>query len=566
MVYLPRKMDENYVEQRMRSEIESLRESVDQRLSVLEAPTRPAENLVASPNYILNSHPEWSKAAWEHADVTPSSVPVGVAADDNRTCYNWYYQLKKDSGQDITASDGVIADGHSGYGALAAGAPVWDQVNARFFMGEASGDGYDIACPLSRDFVFPGHRYYVYFETIVTDETVDLQGAEFYCGFWDATSTEEKWIQGSNFEPTYKIYGAGGTRTLKYKILAATDGGDQILSQEVTVANAPNQMSTDNHVRLSFRGAPGFISFKIYRYDGLSYRQVGDIRNSIDLQFYDMQELSGSSVTGWPDEASNRPLAIKTTNGLVGALNQYTGHTLVVQIPTTYDRSKTANNKQWFRFGLTGPISAARGLGIRRISVSEGYGPWVRCQTDLTAPLSSPSAAASSSPVPGGAGGGGPSGGPTANCVTLDTIVETVAVINGVDVVTSVPITEIRPGMNLVCGTTVAPVKSVKHGVVQETYTIYTKRGFEVTCSADHRLIKSRFDKNGTPARRLQIGDRLLTSEEGVLAQDVIEEITLNLGETDVMTVSLPPPHLFVTNGLVSHNLKGDPEFETQSV
>lgn len=550
-------MDENYIEQRLRNEMESLRDSMDQRLSALEAPSLPTQSLAASPNYIKNSHPEWSKKAW-----TTSGVSASTIDDDNRTCYNWYYQTSATTYLGTTGdSDPLIADGNTGFAGLSADAPIWDQVNARFFIGHTA-TSYDIACPLSKDFVFPGHKYYVYFETISTDDTLDLQDAEFYCGFWDNTSGQRKWIEGSDFEPTYKVYGAGGTRALKYKILASTDGGDQILSKEVSITNAPNVMSEDNHVRLFFAGAPGFTSFRVYRYDGLSYRQVGYIRNSIDLQFFDMQENAGSLETGWPTVTGTRPTAIRTTNGLIGVYGEYTGHTMVIQVPTTYNKANTTNDQQWLRFGLTGPISKARGLGIRRIMVSEGYGPWVRCQADLTEPLSSPSSTAASSSTPGGAGGGGPTGGPDVTCVTLDTMVEIIASLNGTDVVSSVTMAEIEPGMNLVCGTTVAPVLKVKGGVVQETYTIYTKRGFEVTCTADHRLIKSRFDRNGTAARNLKIGDKLLTSEEGVLSQDIIEEITLNLGETEVKTVSLPPPHRFVTNGLVSHNKKAPPEVD----
>lgn len=546
-------MDDNYIEQRLRSEIESLRTSVNERLAALETPTSTAQNLIASPNYIVNSHPEWSKKAWTTAGVAASTVD-----DDNRTCYNWYYQTRADNTQDLSASGGIIADGHTGFAALNAAAPIWDQVNSRFFLGGTSAN-YDIACPLSKDFVFPGHKYYVYFETITTDETVDLQDAEFYCGFWDNTSTQRKWIQGSDFTPTTSVYGTPGSRNLKYKILASTDGGDQILSTELSIANAPATMSQDNHVRLYFTGAPGFILFEIYRYDGITYRKVGTVKNSIDLQFFDMQENAGSLETGWPTISSTRPLAIKTTSGLLGAYNEYVGHTMVIQVPTTYNRSNTTNNQQWFRFGLTGAISKNRGLGIRRIMVSEGYGPWVRSQNDLSSPQSSPSAQATFAQLPGGTYGGDVSDGPDNDCVLLNTLVEVITRNGGTDVIESIPMSEVQKGMNLVCGTTVAPVLKVREGIVQETYTIYTKRGFEVTCTGNHRLITSRFDRHGTPSKRLKIGDKVMTSENGVLAQDEIEKITLNIGEVTVKTVTLPSPHLFVTNGIISHNKKAAP-------
>lgn len=555
-------MDEAHLERRFRNEIDSLRTDVERRLSLLEAPALGTQNLIASPNYLLNSHPEWSTEAWDFANIDFSSV-----TDLNRECYNWQYQERANSGQDladVAVGFPVLADGHTDFSTLPANAPIWDRESSRFFIGHETGTSYDIACPLQRDFVFPGHRYYIYFETILLDNTVDLTKdgvkAEFYCGFWDNTgapaTVQQRWIYGNNFLPTFSIYGIGGSRTLTYKVLAATDSGDQILSDDIVVPNAPATMSVDNHVRLFFDGAPGFISFKIYRYDGITYRLVGEVRNSIDLQFFDMQENAGSLETGWPSLTEDRPLAYKSTTGLLAYSTQYVGHTMVIQIPTTYNRAQTANNNQYFRFGLTSPISKVRGLGIRRLMVSEGYGPWVRCQTDLSRPLSSPSASTSSSPVPGGTGSNGPEDGPEPICVTLDTEVEIVESRDGVDVVTSIPISQVERGMLLVSGFSVCPVLKIKTGTAQETYTIRTRRGFELTCTATHRLLKSRFDKYGTAVRTLQIGDKLLTSEEGVLSQDTIEDIVLNVGATEVRTVTLPPPHLFITNGLVSHNDK----------
>lgn len=558
--YLDQQMNNYHLEQMFQRRIDDMRQEFERRFEDLERPPRPTANLIASPNYIWNSHPEWSHKAWTTASVSPSD-----SSDDNQRLYNWFYQEQSQTtlsaSGTVTATQGpIIATSHSAFTPPNtppnANAPIWDKVNARFLTGHTTA-AYDIACPLARDFVFPGHRYYIYFEASKTDDSVDLQDAEFYCGFWDNTSGQRKWIEGADFIPTWSIYGAGGTRTLQYKVIAATDGGDEIGSTVLTVNNAPNTLSPTNHVRLSLAGAPGFISYKIYRYDGLVYRLVGDIRNSIDLQFYDMQEGGGSPAAGFPSATFGRPQAKITTQTLAASANSYTPHTLVIQVPTTYNKALTGNNQQWFRFGINGPISAQRGLIVRRIMVSEGFGPWTRAQADFTQPLSSPSSTASSSPTSATTIGGGPTGGTW--CVTLDTLVEVIASVDKADVIESIPISKIIEGMKIVCGTTVLPVIQVKDGVVQETYTIFTKRGFELTCSASHRLIKSRFDANGTAAQHLKIGDKLLTSEEGTLAQDEIVRILHNIEQTQVRTLSLPSPHLYVTNGLVSHNNKAEP-------
>jgi hypothetical protein len=548
MVYLPRQMDEAHIERQFRGELGAVRESIELRLQALETPARTADNLIASPNYIKNSHPEWSKKAWENAGVSASTVD-----DDNRTAYNWYYQ--RTSATNLASSGALIADGNSGYGSLTNGEPIWDQINSRFNIGYTSSNlDFDVSCPLAKDFIFPGHRYYIYFETILASDSVSLNGVEFYCGFWDNTAGQRKWIEGSDFTPTATLYGPAGTRTLKYKILALTDGGEDILSTEVTVSNAPTTMSESNHVRLSFTGAPGFIEFQIYRFDGVTYRQVGNIRNSIDLQFYDMQENAGELVSGYPTAPGNRPQAKETTVGLTGISTGFTAHTMIIQIPTTYNRANTGNNQQYFRFGLTGAISTTRGLGIRRIMVSEGYGPWVRAQGDLIDPLSSPSATAASSPVSGTTTGTTPDNGPY--CVTLDTLIDTIKNVNGIDVIIPRPIGELKRGDLVVCGSTVAPIRRFRKGCVQETLTITTKRGYKLTCSLSHRIVKSRFDRAGTAAEHLTVGDQILVSQDGSLDQDSIIDITHNPGVTEVMTLTIPSPHLFVSNNIVSHNRK----------
>lgn len=547
MQFLSREMDEAHLERQWRAEIASLRLSVEQRLTALETPARVTANLAASPNYILNSHPEWSKQAWENAGVSASTV-----SDNNRWAYNWYYQTTSDSGQDLSSSSALIASGHTSFSASGA-TPIWDQTNAQFVIGHET-TNYDVSTPLSRDFVFPGQRYYIYFETLLAESDADLQGIEFFCGFWDNTSGQRKWIEGSDFTPTASIFGAGGTRTLTYKVLASTDSNEQILSTDIVVNNAPNTLTDTNHVRLFFSGAPGFISFQIYRFDGVTYRLVGEVRNSIDLQFFDLQENIGTLATGFPSITTQRPRAYKKTIGLTGNALSYTAHTLVLQVPTTYNRGNTGNNQQWFRWGITGPASKKRALAIRRVMVSEGFGPWVRAQGDLTIPLSSPSSTAASAPAPDVVIGTAPGDGPY--CVTLDTKVDVIAHINGFDIVNEIAIKDIEVGAKLVCGSDILPVLSVKDGIVQETYTLTTESGLQVTSSASHRFLRSRFDKSGTAVNVLKVGDYILTSKDGKLDQEMIADITINVGETTVRTVSLPAPHIFVTNGIVSHNIK----------
>lgn len=554
MVYLPRKMDEAHVALQFRSELEELRQEVDQRLTVLETPARVESTVIASPNYLPNSHPEWSTKAY---------TTIGTTADDadptNHKAYNWYYAASSDTA--LSTSTPLVDSVHPDYATLDDNAPIWDKENARIKMGweavELVQTSFDVVCPLPTDFVFPGQKYYVYFETLLTANTVNLDGAEFFCGFWDNTGTQQKWIEGGDFTPDYNVYGVPGTRTLKYKVRATTDGGEQILSTEITVANAPNLLTSDSHVRLFFNGVAGFIRFEIYRRDGSVYRKVGDIKNSIDLQFYDMQEDVGSFESGYPTITTHRPQAKAVTLGLTGNAVSYTPHTMVIRIPTSYDRSNTDDGNQWFRFGLNGLISDARSLCIRRIMVSEGFGPWTRSNSDMQA-ASGPSSTAASSPGSGSlivvdVNDNGPA------CVTLDTMVDVMYQRGRADVKDSIPISELEVGMNVFCGAQALPVTAIKDGIVQEIYEIETNSGLNLRCSSSHRIIRSYFDKFGTAARYLKVGDNILTGKDNAVKLDVITKILVHYGATPVRSITIPKPNLYITNGIISHNDKAAP-------
>lgn len=566
MTYLSRKMDEQHLERQFRNELETLRERTEIRLEALERPAASTAALAASPNYLRNSHPEWSTKAYTQSDVFS-----GDTDDLNLECYNWYYV---EAGENPSTLTPLLADGHSDFAALPADAPVWDKVNARFALGwdssEASpGVSYELTCPLPTDFVFPSQRYFVVFETLLDDASVTLGDAELYCGFWDSTTGQETWIEGDDFTPTATVFGAAGTRSLAYKIRATTDGGFQILSTEAVVPNAPAALSANNHIRLSFRGAPGFIRFEIFRKDGAVYRKVADIRNSTDLQFFDLQEEAGSIEAEYPTLALSRPRAYASTNGLTGNVTSYTLHTMVVPVPSTYNRSQTENGKQWFKIGFTAPISVARKLYIRRIMLSEGYGPWTRADRDLQA-LSSPSASATGSPgggilieTGGGGVGGGIENGPV-DCVTLDAMIDIVRSDGESMVVERIPISELEAGMYVLSGPHALKVAQIRDGVTQEVYRLETDGGMVLECSPSHRVIRTYLDKYGTSARLLQEGDPVLTSVDGHVKVDRIRTISVRYGTTPVRSISIPEPHLYVVNGVVSHNKKVAPVEPTQ--
>lgn len=540
-------MGENLLDQRIRAQIDLRLNPLDQRLQILEAPTGALITYGSSPNMLPNSHPEWSTLAYGTGGTTPAT-----AGDTNREAYNWRYQTAATTDLS-TSSSPLLASGHSGFAGLNADAPIWDRVNGTFNIG-CDTTQYDVCAPLPTDFVAPGQRFYVYFEAALSASDTDTNSAQFYCGFWDDTAGQEKWIEGSAFTPTIGVFGSTGARTLEYKILAETDTGSQMLSAAVTVTTAPATLTSANHVRLFFDGAPGFIRYVIYRKDGANYYRVGEIRNSIDLQFFDILE-SGDTVvpvSGYPSISTTAPQAYSVTAGLAPAdVGSFAAHTMTIQVPTTYNRSNTGNLQQYFRFGLNALVASgdARQVVIRKLMVSEGNGGWSRSPLDLQA-ASGPSTAATSAPAPPGGGGiptqppTGGGGGPL--CLTLDTLVLTPDGYR--------PISEIGKGDWVMCGTAFQ-VTGTFEGDVQSIWEIECDNGSVVRCSDSHKWIRDVKDKTGRAASLLKVGDTLLS--EDFQPATIIRKYRI-IQQTRVKSIKLSAPNLFIAAGLVSHNTKED--------
>jgi hypothetical protein len=550
---LPEHLYDSALQQEIKQYVDAQIKDVNVRLDVIEAPVSgAATQFQASPNLIPNSHPEWSKMAWTTAAITP-----GTAGDTNYEAYNWYYHLS--TATEMVLTGPLLGSGHSGFAGLNADAPAWDRVNGNFNIG-ASTTNRDIAAPLPTDFVFPGQKFYIYFEAALLQTDTDIDDVEFYCGFWDNTAGQRKWIEGGDFTPTLTVYGVPGARTLEYKILAETDAGTQILSVAISTAIAPATLTENNHVRLSFTGAPGFIRYTVYRKDGANFYRVGEIRNSTDLQFFDIQETGSSvvPVSGYPSVTANRPQAYAVTTNLTPApLGSFRAHTMAIQVPLTYNRSLTGNLMQWFRFGLTSLVASGseREVVIRRISVSDGYGGWARSSLDLQA-LSGPTSTAASAPGGGGGVGGGPpeggGGGPV--CLVLDTHIETP---DG-----TVLLNDLEKGDWTLCGAMASQIKQIQIGTVQFVWEIETDCGRIVKCSDDHKWPTSFKDRRGRAARFLKVGDTLINKEfkETIIRSKVqifpTEQEMRDHGGILVKRIWLPHPHLFIANELVTLNLK----------
>jgi len=183
--------------------------------------------------------------------------------------------------------------------------------------------------------------------------------------------------------------------------------------------------------------------------------------------------------------------------------------------------------------------------------VSEGYGAWTRAALDM---------AAKSSPVVLAESDEGPSPilGPVSNgpsCVDLDTLVS-VWRDGGIE---QIPMRDVEVGTQVVCGWQALTVKGVKEGVVQQVIEFVTEGDKRLICSDSHRLITSTTDRRGKAASQIFTGDYVLVDWDGTPRLEQIVARTVHFGSFVVKSISLPTPHLYVTNGFISHNNKETP-------
>jgi len=556
------------LEIRMARDLEERFTYLQSQIDIINAESAERPDFKVPPNYLPNSHPEWSKDAWLNSSITSATI-----SDDNCECYNWYRQLGvyDSSPANVAVSDAAAlkrehpTNQHSLWGApneaTNADIPRWDGTNGLITLGGVT-NNYDIACPLPKDVISPGQNYFVTVEVQNTNGSTPAD-MEFYCGFWDKAAND--WIRGSTFTPTLAIFGAAGVRTLNYRVYAETESGEQLRSGTITTTTAPSTLTPDNHVRISFSGAAGFTKYDIYRDDGTNVYHVGSVRNSIDLEFFDLAETGDTVVryaatTVFPTVTDTAPSAMAQTNNFAPGSSGFTNHTLRIRVPTTYDRSGVVAGDQWFRFGLTGLMGTGdeREISIRKIGLSEGFGGWTRASADSSDPQSAPTMSASSAPEPSyplpdppDRGTGGDS-----TCVALETRIE---VIDKTTRPTSIPMAEVERGTLINYGPCVSKVTDTLVGRVSSVLVITTEGGLELTCSKSHRLLRSELDYRGTAARRLSVGDQVLTYVKGGFRRDIIDTIEEVIGERTVKSITVPKPHLYIANGFVSHNYK-DPD------
>ncbi len=518
-------------------------------------------------NILDNSHPEYSKDAYAHSGVLPATV-----GDDNLECHNWFRQVASAteliplSANALKTAKTIEPADHSLWAAnegIDANIPRWDKTNGVIEFGSA-GTAWDLIVPMSNDLIFPGQIFYVQFEAMIRTSS-SLPNIQAYCGLYDNTSGQRKYIEGGNFTITDGegndpgvTFGIPGSTSVDYKVIAYTDSGEKAESNVLNFPNAPATFDGNNHPVIKFSGVPGFIKFEIYRKIGSTTVLQYTVGNSIEGDYHDIGNPPQAVVADFPSLSGTKPKAYTVTRtfapGSISGLG-WVRHELTIYVPTTYNKSVTGPGMQYFRFGFNGATTDARQVSLRRFGLSMGSGKWDRSANDTrTNAHSSPSTTATGS-GPSDDGGVQPP-----DCVLMDTMID---MLTPIAYQTKKPLHEVEKGdLTDSGGSVCGKVLYVKWAYASRVFHVRTEGGLTVSCTHNHPLITSVLDFNGTPCetlkKRLDAGEDVftLTRPKDKIVLDRIISIDIEYGDFEVGIPTLDGSHICILNGFLSHNRK----------
>lgn len=461
-------------------------------------------------NYCPDSDLSYSLDAVTVFGTLPASP-----GDGNYEAWRWYRQIQ---GDDVTVAPGesLKALGESTYPANEGANPYipdWDRDNGWIRIGSAVGSPkqYDVAVQLPAKIISPGKVWYVRPRFVCLEPDTLPADVQFYAGIWVDNGGTQGWATGGSFDLDFRIVGVPGTTSVNYRVLARTDGKEEVLSNILNVPNAPDTLSVDNYIQLFYNAGPGFIEFAIYKEVAGIFSLLFTVRNTTDFQYNDIG-APGVPKPDWPAVSANAPRAYDQTRAIVippfGAM--WTPSKVTLRIPSTYDATATDVDGQFLRMGLTAPTAVDRHVGIDLIWFSTSLNEWSPDELPPFADKSLPiPTVAQASSNQGGGGGVDPPGGP---CVTTRMPVQ--VSVNGK--MAFVPYSSTRIGQRVKGDQpTLYSIAKKRPGTSAGYYVITTQNGICYECNAGHRLVLDVKNRVFLAAEHVKVGTKLAGETKG---------------------------------------------------
>lgn len=353
-------------------------------------------------------------------------------------------------------------------------------------------------------------QYFQVIARLIDGAGAKATGLSFYVGVWDATSGQQKWLEGTAFTLSADKVGphTGGATTRTYRIIATTDWGYQLQSTDAVVSATIDPLDSGNYVSLEWDDLVGINKYQIFEYDGSSYSLIFEIDNG-DFTYF----VAGPGErldTGWPTitQTKWRALVVLPTSQFSPVEGAWKIIRATLRVPNTYNMQNTTG-KQWLRMGLT---STTPDLSVRLDHAGLSTAPgtaWAKSSVDATA-VSLPDGNGSSGDQGSTGGTGGPifpNGQGGTICVFEDTFIWTTG-------------RKLRAKAKSLVGKqcddgygNIGTIVDVNYFDASSTVILTTANGAELRCSLRHPIIRSKDDMRGTPANKLKVGDRVITND-----------------------------------------------------
>lgn len=387
-------------------------------------------------------------------------------------------------------------------------------------------------------------------------------------GFWayDNTVGQQKRLEGTadvlNLRVTVKGTPAA-TVSAKYRVVATTDWGDEVVSNEITVNRPtdPSYVTGSVYVLLQWDKLPGVLSYDIYMDTGGTFHLI--YQDDGGAGAYADQGRREKTVGVWPTGAT-LPVAYTAFNeGRFNPSNWYDDKSawreflLPLYIPAGYVMANTTD-RQWFVGGLSAALTGAgmkRALIIDQLMLTSDPGKYADSPLDEQAvrPQSVTMSGSSQGSVGTGGGGAGTNPGDEGGerCPVESAMIE---LPGGRQKRAG----ELRVGDVILSGS-LRPV-SVTHVLLSEPVQVWrlrTERGHGGMSSASHRIIRHTRDRGGLSLDRMEAGEMVLTYEDGRLVADRSLSCRPVGVLARVVEIGLAASeHTYIADGVVCHNIK----------
>lgn len=525
---------------------------LDEKINAVEQlipPIVPSATTASISNLTDNSDFSWSTDAYTNAGITPAT-----AGDPNNRAYNWYRMQRATAllvEDDAHSLKGPL---HSLYAAETTDTPRWNKINGWGELGSVGATPWDICCPLPNNFVTPGMRFYIQMLARLRTDSPLAATLRFFWEMWDNTNSAPlpAVIQGSAFTLDAATFGAIGATSRAYRLIVDTDNGDQIESITATVTDAPAALTPTNGVSLSWPNYGGFTQVSIYVLVGGNAFLVGIVGDGATAFLDTGQTLR--SVPALPSASGTKPQAYAEINFPV-SLN-WAEYDFNLVVPQTYNFGLTTG-KQWLRGGIIGLTGEGHQVEIDRIGVSTGWGLWSISANDKNAKsLPSTTQTGSTQGAPDGSGGPpDPDGGGGPRCSTRETLFQ-ICDKDSKDM-GQTQAKHVTEGMYLKgLNGKANRITHLRPAWSDSIVTIATENGARRRCSPSDRWLIEDGDPNGTPARELCEGIRVLTRKNGSVQGSEIALYSVSIKGEEVVSISTTGDHIYFAGDAAAHNVK----------